>query len=417
LKWGDFLKIILIQAGTEEKISKEMGFGNRNRINMPMLGLLYIEAITPRDMGIEVIDETHGLIKEFEKADIVGISGMTVHANRMYFLAEEYRKLGCYVVLGGIHVSFMQEEALQHADTVMVGEGELIWAQFIDDFKNGVPRRIYQAAQATDIQGLPAPKRRLLEGDAYKMPAGTLNSIAATRGCPNNCSFCCVKNMFGRSFRMRPIEDVIEEMEGMDDSIVIFQDDNFIGNIAYAKRLLWEMSGLRRVWGAQAGINVAGDDEMLALLEKSGCNTLFIGIESIDSKNLINVHKSGVNKIERYEEYIRKIKGRGIRIFGSFIVGLDDDDESTFDQIYEFACKNGIDFPLLNCLTPFPGTELFAQLKSEGRIIDYNWDRYNLTQVVIKPKKMSPQTLQYRYDTLSYYLGKLALKSFKEWRR
>ncbi len=184
MKWGDFLKIILIQAGTEEKISKEMGFGNRNRINMPMLGLLYIEAITPRDMEIEVIDETHGLIKEFEKADIVGISGMTVHANRMYFLAEEYRKLGCYVVLGGIHVSFMQEEALRHADTVMVGEGELIWPQFIDDFKNGVPRRVYQAMQPTDIQGLPAPKRRLLAGDAYKMPAGTLNSIAATRGCP-----------------------------------------------------------------------------------------------------------------------------------------------------------------------------------------------------------------------------------------
>ncbi len=153
------MEILLIQAGTSLELRESMGKGNMNRINMPMLGLLYIEAALPKDKGykVEVIDENHEPITNFRKYDIVGISGMTVHANRMYTLADKYRELGCHVVLGGVHVSFMQEEALQHADTVMIKEGELTWPEFLEDFSKGKAKRIYAPNTVYDITDSPRP--------------------------------------------------------------------------------------------------------------------------------------------------------------------------------------------------------------------------------------------------------------------
>lgn len=402
------MEILLIQAGISLELRESMGKGNMNRINMPMLGLLYIEAALPKDKGykVEVIDENHEPITNFRKYDIVGISGMTVHANRMYTLADKYRELGCHVVLGGVHVSFMQEEALQHADTVMIKEGELTWPEFLEDFSKGKAKRIYAPNTVYDITNSPRPNLRLVDGPAYKAPNGTLNSITATRGCPNSCDFCCVRKVFDGPFRVRPVPKIIEELEGLDDNITMFQDDNIIGNFRYAKELFNEMKPLKRKWGAQGSINVADNKELLDLMSESGCNTLFAGFESINSKNIRNMKKSGTNNTEKYSEQIKKIHDKGIRIFGSFIVGLDDDDESVFDALYEFCIKNKIDFPIVNCLTPFPGTELYQRVLSEGRIIDHNWDNYNLTKVVIRPKRMSPERMQFLYNKLNHYLNK-----------
>jgi radical SAM superfamily enzyme YgiQ (UPF0313 family) len=405
------MNILLIQAGISAETQSGMGQGNMNRINMPMLGLLYIKACTPPHIHVDIIDEIHGLIVQLKKYDIVGISGMTMHANRIYDLADRYRSLGCYVVLGGIHVSFMVDEALQHADTVMVGEGEETWPRFIGDFERGTPQKSYYSDQQIDLATLPTPNLKEVDGEAYHQPRGTLNSIIATRGCPNSCRFCCVRNMFKDRFRVRPVDAVKKELEGMDDNMIIFQDDNIVGNLAYAGKLFTELIPLNKKWGGQGSINIANNEKLLDLMQKSGCSTLFVGFESINPKNIDAIHKSGVNKTACYAEQIKKIRDRGIKIFGSFIVGLDDDDESVFDDIYDFCFHNKIDFPIVNCLTPFPGTELFTQLKGEGRIADYNWEKYTLTNVVIIPKNMTQDHLQFKYNVLSHYLSKLTLSN------
>ena len=146
----------------------------------------------------------------------------------------------------------------------------------------------------------------------------------------------------------------------------------------------------------------------------SGCRTLFVGFESVNRKNLAAMGKSGVNRVEEYEENIKRLHDKGIRIFGSFIVGLDDDEESVFDDIYEFCCRNKIDFPIVNCLTPFPGTETYSQLQAEGRIIDRDWSKYNLTNVVIRPKSMEPDKLQFQYNMLVHYLNKMTYANMQK---
>lgn len=401
------MKILLIQTGISDTQKKSMGQGNMNRINMPMLGLLYIAASINKEHDVTVIDEVHGVIEEFRYYDIVGISGMTLHANRMYYLGDQYRKLGCYVVMGGVHVSFMVEEALQHADTVIVGEGENLWKEFLEDINNEKPKKVYRSNQQLELSKLPKIDLKLVDGDAYKAPRGTLNSIITTRGCPNHCAFCCVKKMFNSNFRTRPVDCVIEEIDQLERNIIIFQDDNIIGNLNYAKELFSKMIPLQRKWGGQASINVADNSELLDTMEKSGCRTLFIGFESINPDNINQIHKNGVNKTYKYEEQIKRLHDKGIKIFGSFIVGFDDDTESVFDDIYEFCVKTKVDFPIVNCLTPFPGTDLYYRLIQENRIIDSNWDKYNLNNVVIRPKNMEPDELQYQYSTLSFYLNKL----------
>ncbi|MFR7989166.1 MAG: B12-binding domain-containing radical SAM protein [Anaerovoracaceae bacterium] len=408
------MNILLIQTGTTKLQQEKMGEGNMNRVNMPMLGLLYIAAFTPEEHQVTVIDETNGPVEHFEKYDIVGISGMTMHANRMYALADEYRKIGCHVVLGGVHVSFMTEEALQHCDTVMVKEGELSWQEFLRDFEEGRPKRIYQPKGVFDLCRLPKPDLSLVDGPAYKAPRGTLNSIVATRGCPNHCAFCCVRKLFDGPFRIRTADSIVEEIAGFDENIIIFQDDNIVGNFAFAKELFTRMIPMKRLWGAQGSINVAANRELLDLMADSGCRTLFVGFESVNRKNLAAMGKSGVNRVEDYEENIKRLHDKGIRIFGSFIVGLDDDEESVFDDIYEFCCRNKIDFPIVNCLTPFPGTETYSQLQAEGRIIDRDWSKYNLTNVVIRPKSMEPDKLQFQYNMLVHYLNKMTYANMQK---
>ena len=410
------MNILLIQTGITKEQQKAMGEGNIHRDNMPMLGLLYLAALTPPEHQLTVIDENHGLIEKYEKYDIVGISGMTMHAERMYALADIYRNLGCHVVLGGVHVSFMIQEALEHCDTVMVKEGEVTWLQFLKDFEEGRAKKVYETEIVTDLARLPRPPRELVDGEAYKAPHGTLNSIVATRGCPNHCTFCCVRKMFDKCFRIRPVDSIVDEIKGMDENIIIFQDDNIVGNFSFARELFTKIRPLNRLWGAQGSINVAANRELLHLMADSGCRTLFVGFESINPKNLLAIGKSGVNRISQYEENIRKIHDCGIKIFGSFIVGLDDDDDGVFDHIYEFCYKNQIDFPIVNCLTPFPGTELFEALDRENRILDKTWSRYNLTNVLVKPLHMSADKMQFEYNTLVHYLNKMTYENMKKFK-
>ncbi len=390
----------------DSKENKVLIEARKNRKAFPLIGLPYIAAITPLHIEVKIIDEVNGLQSDAlsEEADLVGITGMTMHANRMYELADRFREKEVPVILGGIHVTYMPEEALNHADAIVIGEAEEVWSELLKDFEKGQLKKIYKSDNLVSIDNLPFPKLELLNGPAYQPPKGTLNAVMTTRGCPNNCDFCCVTQMFGQKFRTRPIESVIKEIECLNKDFISFNDDNIIGKPIYAKELFKALKPLNRYWGGQASIKIGEDTELLNLAHESGCRLLFIGIESVNQSNIDLINKKGVNQVTKYKDSLKRIQDKGIRIIGSFIIGLDDDDEGVIDQIFDFIEDNHIAHPVVNILTPFPGTRLFEQLERENRIIDRDWSHYDLTHVVIKPKKMSPEKLMEGYIRL---LGKL----------
>ncbi|MFC1671371.1 B12-binding domain-containing radical SAM protein [Spirochaetota bacterium] len=409
------MKVLLIQPGIDNKWGKIVTSGFKFRPITPLLAMPSIAALTPPEVDVKIIDEVHGLIEKFEEADLVGITGMTLHANRMYKIADHYRSMGTPVVLGGVHVSFMADEASQHADSIVIGEAENTWPQLIKDFQNGQLKPVYNSSEHLDLQGLPFPRLDLVDGSIYQPPRGTLNSIMATRGCPHNCTFCCVTKMYGKKFRTRPIPEVISEIEAMEnDNTIFFTDDNLIGNPKYAKELLKALIPLKKKWFAQLSIKIAEDEELLELARESGGEYVYIGFESISADNIESVNKKMVNKVEKYEEYIKIIHDYGFKIIGSFIIGLDNDDENSFDELYDFIARNKILIPLTSLYTPFPGTEAYKMFKKENRIIVDDWDRYNFHYVVFQPKKMTPEQLQSHYDKLLKRINTYTVNMFRQ---
>jgi radical SAM superfamily enzyme YgiQ (UPF0313 family) len=406
------LKVLLINTGIDNADGDPIVEGNRNRPLFPMLALPYLAALTPPDIEVQIIDEAHALLEQRIEADLVGISGMTMHANRMYSLADEYRAMGIPVVLGGIHVTYMQEEALQHADAIVKGEAEKIWPVLLTDFQKHQLKKVYQSTTAIEIDDLPHPRLDLMDGPAYRPPRGYLNSVMSTRGCPYNCSFCCVSNMFGRRMRFRPVDQVIAEINKLPRFFpIFFSDDNLIGHSEYAKKLFRALLPLRRKWGSQMSLKIADDAELLNLAASSGCVSVFLGIESVNPKNIAYINKKNVNAVDKYAESIKKIHDVGIEIMGSFIVGLDDDDEQVFEDIYNFVDRNKIEVPLVGILTPFPGTKIYFDLEQQGRLFDKNWNRYNLAHTVYKPKRMTPEELDRRYFELIRQLNRLRFRN------
>ncbi|MBP7263630.1 MAG: B12-binding domain-containing radical SAM protein [Spirochaetia bacterium] len=404
------LKVRMIQTGTDNEYSRGLAEANSHRLITPMLAIPYLAAVTLAGVDLEVIDEQNGLMDDQGSPDLVAISGMTMHANRMYALADAYRERGIPVVLGGVHVSFMLDEARKHADAVAIGEAEFLWPRMLDDFARGKLEPVYSSTEPVDLSLIPRPRLDLVDGPAYRGRMGSLNALMATRGCPHDCDFCCVKKMFGRNFRTRPLDSVMDELGAMDESFVLFADDNIIGNPGYARQLFQRLKPLGRSWGAQASIQLAENQELLDLAVDAGLKSVFLGIESVDPENLVTMRKAGVNNASHYAENLKRLHDKGVMVFGSFIVGLDHDDESVFENVYEFIMRNGIDFPLVNVLTPFPGTDLYQAMEASGRIVDRNWDRYNLTQAVFTPARMSADELQFGYDSLIRELNRHAFR-------
>ncbi len=214
----------------------------------------------------------------------------------------------------------------------------------------------------------------------------------ASRGCPHDCHYCSVTTFWGKGFRYRPIPDVIEELKSLKDRIVFFVDDNLYGNKIYAKKLFREMIPLRKKWSCQGDSLIANDKELLSLAAESGCQWIFIGIESISEKNLTKMRKS-FNKVRQYKESFKKIHDAGINIFGSFIFGLDDDDKNVFKDTVDFAIDVKLDAANFYILTPLPGTKLFQEMKEAGRLLHTQWDKYDANHVVFKPDRLTPDEL------------------------
>lgn len=389
-------------------VSKRFHWGN---IYFPSLGLPLLAAMSPEWMEIEIIDEFQTPLKRYPLADIVIISVLTASAPRAYEIGDHYRSIGIPVVMGGIHVSVLPKEALGHADTVIVGEGDYVWEQVMEDFRKGEMKRVYTSPKKEKLHTMPSPRWDLIKMGGRGGNREVIYSVQAGRGCPSGCNFCNVPTVFGRGYRKRDINEVLRDIENVQGRKVLMIDDNLIANPQFAKELLRGMIPLEKEWFGLASMAYLKNDLILDLLQESGCRYLFIGFESTDANNIKLLGK-GVNKTENYSEIIKKITSRGIKIIGSFIVGLDYDTERVFQDIYDFVGQNDIYVPIVNILTPYPGTELYKGLKEQGRIITEDWNLYSCDEVVFEPKRMSAQTLKEKHHQLTQELLKGSRERF-----
>jgi len=245
-------------------------------------------------------------------------------------------------------------------------------------------------AKPCSLENLPHPRRDLLKIKSYNVG----NTVQTTRGCPFSCEFCSVTDFFGRSYRQRPVDDVIKEVEAIDSRFIAFVDDNIAGNPKYAKELFRRLTPLKKKWGSQASLTMTKDPELMKLAEKSGCDGMFVGIETLSTDNLVQIKKT-FNNVDKYEDAIKKFHDHGIAITAS--IGFDNDDEGVFERTLKFLEKNKVDVATFYILTPLPGTVWSKKLEAEGRIIERDWGKYNGGHVLFKPKNISPERLQEGY--------------------
>ncbi len=356
------------------------------------LSLAMVAALTPKDIDVSIIDENIDNVDFEADVDMVGISVMTAHAPRAYEISRKFRERGVKVVLGGIHPTAVPDEAMQHADTVVAGEAEGVWQDVIEDFKRGSLKKLYRSGKPASLIDLPHPRRDLLNIKAYNIG----NTVQTTRGCPFSCEFCSVTDFFGRGYRQRPVDEVIKEVELINAKFVAFVDDNIAGNPKYAKELFRRLTPLKKDWGSQASLTMTKDPELLKLAQESGCTGMFVGIETLSPDNLAQINKT-FNKVENYEDAIKKFHDHGISITASIIFGFDNDDEGVFERTIRFLEKNKVDLATFYILTPLPATVWSKKLEAEGRIIERDWAKYNGGHVLFKPKNISPERLQEGY--------------------
>jgi len=350
---------------------------------MPLLA-----ACTPDHWEVSHTDEIVQQVDFNKDVDLVGITANTPAAPHAYALAREFRRRGVTVAIGGPHATLLPEEVAQHADAVVVGEGELVWPELLADFERGELKPIYQSCALPDLQKMPPPRWDLIKGRTYGKGV-----TIATRGCPFACDYCTIPQMYQRRMRYRPVGEVVGEIRRMPGRALIFWDDNIGANRAYAKELFAAIAPLKRWWTSQCTADVALDDEFLSLASRSGCKALFLGLETISQASLDIANKRH-NRASEYGGVIRRFHGHGIAVQAGVVFGFDHDDRSIFRATVDSYRSAGLDSATISVLIPFPGTPLFKRLDAEGRILTRDWSKYNgKKDVVFQPALMSPDEL------------------------
>ena len=382
------MKILLIFPKLEHGVTtyKDRGTPFAKLFGNPSLSLPQVAACTPEGHEIRILNENFERIDFNEHWDLVGITCLTMTAHRAYEIADEFRKRGVKVVLGGYHPTALPEEAKQHADAVIIGEDEEVWKDVLNDAENGELKPFYYGMHANP-EHIPVPRRDLVR---YKpMTEG----IQTTRGCPNACEFCATSVFLGRKLRSRPIPAVVEEMKSIPNKVLIFRDPSLTINPKYSMKLFRAIKPLKKKWIANGDINLLGRDEkFLKEAREAGCIAWFVGFESINPASLKEAHKIS-NKADEYDMAIRVVRKHGMGVIGGFIFGFDADTPEIFDSTLEAVLSWEIDAAEFNILTPYPGTPLYDRLNKEGRILTKDWSKYTQAHVVYEPKNMSPEEL------------------------
>jgi radical SAM superfamily enzyme YgiQ (UPF0313 family) len=366
-------------------------------LRLPAASLGYIAALTPPDWEIKIADENIEPLT-FEDADLVGLTAYTCNVSRAYEISQEYRRKGVKTVIGGVHVSMLYDEAIRFVDSVVMGEAESVWPNLIHDFEQGELKNSYKGERIS-LENQVKPRR-----DLYSKKYRLL-SVETSRGCPNDCEFCSVTAFNGHLYRQRPVEQVLDELENLGTKYFFFSDDNILGHGSQAEeraiRLFRGMAdrGIKKQWGCYVGIDFANNPEVLRYAKKAGCLGVFIGLESVNEESLQGMHKVRNLRVgvKNYKEVIKKIHGHGIGILGSFVLGSDGDRVDVFDRTTEFILDSKIDATQLSILNPLPGTRLYKRFQQENRLLRTNfpddWKYYDFTNVLFKPKHMTPEEL------------------------
>ena len=336
---------------------------------MTTLALPTVAALTPSNYEIKIIDEEIEKIPKSYKPDIVGITTISATATRAYELGDFYRLQGAKVVLGGPLASYRVEESLEHADSIVIGEAEVNWENCLKDFEAGNMQPTYKNETKCEFKTSLIPRWDLVSTNKIFQVA-----VQASRGCPFNCDFCLVSELFGRKMRHREIENVVAEIKALPSKWVFFVDDNFTINKKYAGKLLEAIKPLGISWACQSSIDVAEDEELLQLMADSGCFNILIGFESLNPESLEETNKMHNKGAENFRKAVATIYKYGININASFVVGFDNDTLDEFDNIYNFTLEAGLGNVNLHTLSAMPGTQLYEKMKAEKKLASMSLD-------------------------------------------
>jgi radical SAM superfamily enzyme YgiQ (UPF0313 family) len=359
----------------------------------PPLGLATLAGYLGDGDQVEIQDEHVEALDLNDAPDLVVIQVYITSAYRAYRIADRYRRAGAYVALGGLHVTSLPGEAAQHADTIFLGPGEDTWPRFLEDFGRRCPERVYRSTVRT-LAGLPPIRRDLIKRRLYLVP----NSIVVSRGCPHVCDFCYKEAFFegGRSFYTQSVDAALAEIGRLPGRHLYFLDDHLFGDRRFASALFDGMRGMGRLWQAAGTVNAVLAPGLLERAAEAGLRSLFVGFETLNPANLAEQRKYQ-NLRRDYAAAVTRLHDCGVMINGSFVFGMDGDDESVFARTVEWAVQCGIETATFHILTPYPGTALHARMSSQGRVTTHDWDLYDTRHAVFRPARMSAARLESGY--------------------
>ncbi|MFL6514008.1 MAG: radical SAM protein [Chthoniobacterales bacterium] len=372
---------------------------------LPSLGLLTLAGMTPPSIEVQYLEirdvDRDELPRDF---DFVAISSLTATAKEAYALSARFRDIGTRVILGGLHVSLMPNEAIAHADSIVIGEGESVWPDVVADLERGVLQAVYDARMRPfDLATSPMPRFDLLEPDRY--PRFT---VQTQRGCPWRCEFCAASIRISPAFKVKPVSKVIAEIRRVKelwrDPFIEFADDNTFVNRAHARSLMRALVGEGIRWFSESDVSIATDDELLRMMREAGCVQVLIGFESATRSALQGIEQRSnwkAKQLDFYRRAVENIQRRGITVNGCFVVGLDGSGPDAFESVYDFVKDSGLYDVQITYMTPFPGTPLYERLRQAGRIPDAQaWERCTLFDINFQPDTMTAAELEQGFKQL-----------------
>jgi radical SAM superfamily enzyme YgiQ (UPF0313 family) len=381
------------------------GFVERSEViaSLPSLSLLTLAALTPPDVEVSYHE-----IAEMNQAlptggfDLVAISTMTAQAFEAYAVADGFRAAGVKVVMGGLHATCVPDQCAEHADAVVVGAGEPVWAGLIEDARAGGLQRFYRSETPFDLKDAPLPRFELLDPNRYNRL-----TVQTARGCPHKCGFCASSILIHPGYSVKPVAKIMEEVRAIKKiwarPFIEFADDNSFLHRGHARELMSALEPERVKWFTECDISIAEDTELLDAMRRAGCRQVLIGLESptADGLDTVDPRRWKLRQIGGYEAGVRRIQSRGITVIGCFVLGLDGQGPGSFAAVEEFANRVGLYDVQVTVQTPFPGTPLYRRLEAEGRLTHPGrWDRCTLFDVNYRPEGMSVEELERDFRSL-----------------